>query len=95
MVEELKQVLERIDSRLGDLEGSLIKNTKRIKYIESYTASKIVEARKMLPFVSGSDWETKLLTTIDVLGEIEGLITKLDEISIDSELTDQCNICPI
>jgi hypothetical protein len=102
MVTDLKQVLRRIENHLGLLEGNLSKNAERLKHIESYTASRIMEARKMLPLVSDSnDWETRLLTTIDLLSEIETLISKMNEISIENVdevslegLVEQCNVRP-
>jgi len=101
MVTDLKQVSKHIEKHLSLLESNLSKNAERLKSIESYTASRILEAREMLPIASySSDWDRRLLETIDLLSEIETLIDKMNEVSIESieeisleGLVEQCNAC--
>jgi hypothetical protein len=81
----LDQVSQRIEVQLTRLEQSLIANTRRLKMLESYAAERIDMVRASLPVLpESSDWERRLLHTVDMLGEIEDLLSKFDGVNLDS-----------
>jgi len=81
MINDLVVVTKRLEEQLKRIENGLSRNMRRVHKMESQALLQIREMRGEVSNLSTSrNWMTKLLHTIDSLGEIEKFLNKLENI---------------
>jgi len=81
MRSDLVPMTKRLEEQLGRLENELRDNVRKVRKMESQALIGLGRARKRLSSLSASpDWMAELLHIIDVLGDIERFINKVNSI---------------
>ena len=81
MEKDLKQVAKRVDEQLKKLTQRLLENSKRVKRMENYASVQLSKAMNDLNNLPKSnDWMRNLLSIIDILGEVERFVEKIDDV---------------
>ena len=82
---ELDACSQRIEKQLSSLESSVSKNYERLRVVEAYINSVFKRVRTNLPLSQSKDWESSLFNIVDMLGDIEGVIEKMEEVTLRKE----------
>ena len=79
---ELDVCSARIEKQLSNLENSVNENCERLRVVESYVSSVLQKVRTKLPLTQAVDWEDSLLNIVEMLGDVENVIEKMEEITL-------------
>jgi len=79
---ELDVCSARIEKQLSSLESSINENYERLRGVETYVSSVFQKVRTKLPLTQAVDWEDSLLSIVEMLGDIETVIEKMEEVTL-------------
>jgi len=79
---ELDACSARIEKQLSSLESSINENYERLRGVETYVSSVFQKVRTKLPLTQAADWENSLLNIVEMLGDIETVIEKMEEVTL-------------
>jgi hypothetical protein len=78
---EQVNIYQNLNDQIGLIEKDFKETVSRLKGVDSYIVSRLKRAKKIIKTMpKAANWMEKLSTVIDILGEINRVIEKMEEV---------------